>query len=108
MEVLKKNYFDPKHPIAFAGVEKIYRWFKENGYKLSRTKIKNWLLKQEDYAIHQQPRRQFQRRRVISPYPGYMIDADLADYIHTGKVTMVLNSCCCVLTCFLVMYGPKL
>lgn len=22
MEVLKKNYFDPKHPIAFAGVEK--------------------------------------------------------------------------------------
>lgn len=52
MEVLKKNYFDPKHPIAFAGVEKIYRWFKENGYKLSRTKIKNWLLKQEDYAIN--------------------------------------------------------
>lgn len=85
MEVLKKNYFDPKHPIAFAGVEKIYRWFKENGYKLSRTKIKNWLLKQEDYAIHQQPRRQFQRRRVISPYPGYMIDADLADYTSYWK-----------------------
>lgn len=66
MEVLKKTYFDPKHFIAFAGAEKIYRWFKENFYKLSRTNIKNWLLKKEDYAIHQQPRKQCQRRRVTS------------------------------------------
>ena len=85
MDILQKHYFDPKHPIAYAGVDKIYRWFRQKGYKLTRTKIKNWLLNQEDYAIHKQPRRHFTRRRVISPYPGYMVDADLADYSLYAK-----------------------
>ena len=85
MDVLKRSYFNPKHPIAFAGVEKIYQWFKKNGYKLSRHKIENWLLKQEDVAVHKQPRRHFVKRRVISPYPGYMVDTDLADYSLYAK-----------------------
>ena len=85
MDVLKRSYFNPKHPIAFAGVEKIYQWFKKNGYKLSRTKIENWLTKQEDVAIHRTPRRHFLRRPVISPYPGYMLDSDMAVYIDLAK-----------------------
>lgn len=41
MEILKAIYFDPKHPIAYAESDKIYRWFKDNGYTLSRSKINN-------------------------------------------------------------------
>ena len=82
MDLLKRSYFNPRHPIAYAGVDKVYKWFKQKGYSLSRSKIKNWLLSLEDYGVHQPVKRRFIRKRVISPYPGYMIDADTAFYVQ--------------------------
>ena len=81
MDLLKSQYFNTRHPIAYAGVDKVYKWFKQNGYSLSRSKIRNWLESLEDYSVHQPVKRRFIRKRVISPYPGYMIDADMAFYI---------------------------
>ena len=82
MEILKRQYTNPAHPISYAGVEKIYQWMKANGHKLSRYKIEKWLLQQEDFSVHKRPSRRFKRKRVISPYPGYMIDADTAFYVQ--------------------------
>ena len=35
--------------------------------------------------MHKQPRMTFKRRRVISPYPGYMLDSDMAVCIDLAK-----------------------
>ena len=50
---LKRIFFDPRHAGAYGGVDKLFRAMKKEGkFVLSKKKIRNWLLKQEDYAVH--------------------------------------------------------
>lgn len=51
---------------------------KEGKYVLSRTKVKNWLQKQETFTLHRQINRKFKRVRVVVPEIGYQWDADTA------------------------------
>jgi len=78
-DYLTKIYYDPAHPAAYAGVDKLYRTVKKEGkFVLGRQKIRNWLLKQEDYAVHKEERK-FKRRRVVAPFVDYQWDVDTAD-----------------------------
>ena len=79
-DYLANIYYDPKHPGAYGGVEKLYRAVRKEGkFVIGRTKIRNWLLKQEDYAVHRETRSKFKRRRVVAPFVDYQWDVDTAN-----------------------------
>lgn len=78
-EYLKSIYYDAKHPGSLSGLEKLYRAVRKDGkYVLSRSKIRQWLQKQETFTLHKQINRKFKRAKVIVPEIGYQWDADTA------------------------------
>lgn len=85
-EYLAKLYYDPSRAGAYGGVEKLYRAVRKDGkFVLGRTKIRNWLLKQEDYAVHRETRSKFRRRRVVAPFVDYQWDVDTANMAYYKK-----------------------
>ncbi|OOZ07834.1 hypothetical protein BOW24_11450 [Solemya velum gill symbiont] len=73
-------YYDADHPASFSGVDKLYRAVRKEGrFVLSRSKIEQWLGKQETHAVHAEEKTKFKRRRVLSPRVDYQWDADTAD-----------------------------
>ena len=79
-EYLASIYYDPAHAGAFGGTDKLYRAVRKEGkFVLSRNKIRDWLIKQEDFAVHRQQRTKFERRRVVAPFVDYQWDADTAN-----------------------------
>ena len=85
-DYLANIYYDPKHPGAYGGVEKLYRAVRKEGkFVIGRTKIRNWLLKQEDYAVHRETRSKFKRRRVVAPFVDYQWDVDTANMTFYKK-----------------------
>ena len=78
--------YDPSHARAYGGVEKLYRAVRIDGkFVLGRSKIRNWLLKQEDYAAHRETRSKFKRRRVVAPFVDYRWDMDTANMVFYEK-----------------------
>ena len=85
-EYLTKLYYDPSHPASYTGLNKLHRIVKKEGlYDITRAQLKQWLRKQETYTLHRSSRRKGPKLRVISPYPDYMWDADLADLSSLSK-----------------------
>ena len=59
-------YYDPKRSGGFGVVDRLYKDVKKEGtFKISRTKMKEWLMKQDAYTLHKPIRRRFKRNRVI-------------------------------------------
>ena len=80
---LKSIYFDPSHPASFGGPDRLYQIVKKEGkYKISRSKIKKWIQKQESYSRNKGVKRTFQRGKVIVAGIDYQFDADLASLIY--------------------------
>lgn len=76
---LKSIYYNPGHPAAFSGVDKLYRAIRKEGkYVLGKAKIKKWLLKQEPYTVHRQVIRKQKRQQIVVPYIDYQWEADVA------------------------------
>jgi transposase InsO family protein len=85
-DYLKSIYYDPKHSGSFGGVDKLFRAVRKEGkFVLSRKKISDWLLKQEDYAVHREERANIKRRRVIAPFVDYQWDVDTANMEYYKK-----------------------
>ena len=85
-DYLASIYYDPLHPGAYGGVEKLYRAVRKDGkFVLGRSKIRNWLLKQEDYAVHRETRSKFKRRRLVAPFVDYQWDLDTANMVFYKK-----------------------
>ena len=85
---LKALYYDPRSPVAFGGVDKIYRYLKKNEMKnltdhedLTRKKLKIWLSKQDTYTSHHPVRRRFRRPKVIAFSKNYQWDSDTANMV---------------------------
>ena len=77
---LKKIYFDPKHPAAFAGPQKLYKVVKNEGiFNIGMHKIRKFLHNQESYSLHKPVRRRFQRNHVVSVGKDDLWMADLID-----------------------------
>lgn len=49
-DYLKWIYYDAKHPGSLSGFEKLYR--ADGKYVLSRSKIRQWLQKQETFTLY--------------------------------------------------------
>ena len=66
-DYLKSIYYDPTHPAAYDGLEKLDRAVKKDGkFVLSRNKTSQWLNKQKGYAVHKEEKTKFHRRRVVA------------------------------------------
>ena len=79
-DYLKSIYYNPTHPAAYGGVEKLYRAVRKDGkFVLSRNKISQWLHKQEDFAVHKEEKTKFRRRPVVAPFVDYQWDVDTAN-----------------------------
>ena len=65
-DYLASVYYDPKRSGGFGGVDRLYKDVKKEGtFKISRTKSKEWLMKQDAYSLHKPIRRHFKRNRAI-------------------------------------------
>ena len=80
---LTKQYYDPKFPGSFSGVDKFYTEINNRGkYNLTRKDIEKWLQGQDTYTVNRSVQHNFKRNRVIVSGIDNQWDGDL----------MVLNS----------------
>ena len=80
-DYLKKIYYDPSHPGSYEGAKVLYNIVKkENKYKISHAKIKNWLSNQNAYTVNKAVKRNFERARVVVSGIDDQWDADLASF----------------------------
>lgn len=85
-DYLKSVYYNPKHAGAYGGVDKLFRAVRKDGkFVIGKKKIREWLLKQEDYAVHREERKRFVRRRVVVPEVDYQWDMDTANMEYYKK-----------------------
>lgn len=78
---LKQNYKRPGHPIAFAGISQILKYY--NG-KLSIPKIKEILSGIESYTLHREFHKQ-KRNISFTHYKRYQFQMDLVEVQHISK-----------------------
>lgn len=79
-DYLRKLYYTPGNPGAFAGPEKLYQAVKQDGkYKIGRMRIRQFLNNEDPYSLLKPIRRSFPRSKVIVNTLDSMWDGDLAD-----------------------------
>ncbi|XP_028404004.1 uncharacterized protein LOC114526613 [Dendronephthya gigantea] len=79
-EYLSSVYYDPKRPGGFGGVNRLYDDVKNAGkFRISRKKIKQWLMEQDTYTLHKPLHRNFKRNRTIMGGIDQFWQMDLAD-----------------------------
>ena len=79
-DYLASVYYDPKRSGGFGGVDRLYKDVKKEGkFNIGRTKIREWLMKQDAYTLHKPIRRHFKRNRVIVGGIDQQWQMDLAD-----------------------------
>lgn len=82
-EYLASIYYDITHAGTYGGVEKLYRAVRKDGeFVLGRRKIRNWLVKHEDYAVHRETRSKFKCRRMVAPFVDYQCEMDTANMAY--------------------------
>ena len=66
-QILTDAYYNPRSPVTFSGMQKIYKFLKIGGIdSIKPKKLKMWLSRQEAYTSHHSARRRFQRPCVIA------------------------------------------
>lgn len=74
-KVLKKIYYDPKHPASFSSLDKLYKATHGN---ISRDRIRHWLQKQDAYTTHAPiVRRNVHVTRIRASGPLQLWESDL-------------------------------
>ena len=76
---LQSNYFNPQHPGAFAGPQKVRRILNKHNFYPTLKSIKAWLQNQDAYSLLRPTRYRFKRQRVVTSGIDDLWDADLAD-----------------------------
>lgn len=77
--VLRKIYYDARHPAGFASKEKLFTAARSKIKSLTRDDVDTWLKKQITYTLHKPARRQFKRNRIIVTQPDEEWEADLVE-----------------------------
>jgi hypothetical protein len=85
-DYLKSIYFDPKHPTAFAGPQKLCKVVtKEGTFNIEMHKIRKYLHNQESYSLHKPVRRRFTRNHFVRAGKDDLWMADLIDMVKFAK-----------------------
>ena len=75
-KLLKKVYYDAKHPGSYSSPQKLYESLDK---KISLSKIKHFLKGEDTYSLHRNIRRKFKKNAVIAPFIDYQYDMDTAN-----------------------------
>lgn len=79
-DYLKKVYYSPGNPAAFAGPNQLNEIVKKEGnFKIGQGKIKQFLNNEDAYSLYKPTRRTFSRSKVVVDTIDSMWDGDLAD-----------------------------
>jgi hypothetical protein len=85
-DYLAKIYLDPASPASFQGVDKIYRYVKEEGkYKIGKSRIQKWLNNQDSYSVNKHTTKKFSRGRVLVSGKDDQWESDLADMTYYAQ-----------------------
>jgi len=85
-EYLKTIWYDPKHPGAFAGPDKLYKVVKKEGkLKVGRRRILSWLQDQDAYGLQKGIITKFKMSPVVVAGLDSLFDGDLADMQNVSK-----------------------
>ena len=101
-QMLNRLYYDPKSPVAFGGVQKLYKKLRSMK-KISNVKlgqVKDWLNSQSTYTQHKPIRKRFPRRKTIVAGVDQQWQADLADLQHLMKHNNTNRYLLCVIDVF--------
>src|SRR5882762_863157 len=80
--LLTKYYFDIKEPTSFQSSSKLHKLIKSDINDIKLNEIKNWLLKQKVYGVHQTFYKYFKRNPIVSKYIDHNWHADLIEISH--------------------------
>jgi len=75
LEDLKRSYIYPMHPVAFSGINTLYKYYQPH---LTLEDIQNALSEIESYTLHKEFHKQ-PRNPSYSHYPRYQFQIDLID-----------------------------
>ena len=89
-EYLKQIWYDPKHPAAYAGPDKLYKVVNNSIKKgkkpvISLKQIKEWIQGQDSYTLNRDVKGKHRRPRFITQGLDYLWDIDLADVSNLEK-----------------------
>ena len=74
-------YFDPSQTGSFGGIHPLVR---KSG--ASERDVRNWLISQDAYTLHKQPRKVFRRRKTLSKGINDLWQADLVDLTSLSRI----------------------
>jgi len=80
--LLTKYYFDIKEPTSFQSSSKLHKLIKSDISDIKLNEIKNWLLKQKTYGVHQTFHKYFKRNPIVSKYIDHNWHVDLIEISH--------------------------
>ena len=91
-DYLKDIYFNPLHPGAFAGPEKLHKVVRSEGiYNIGLHKIKQWLQDQDDYSLYKPIQQIFRGTKIVPTTRDALWDMDLADVSNTAQYNNGIN-----------------
>jgi hypothetical protein len=92
-EYLLRNYSNPRHPLAFSGIQNVYKYFK--GYLKLKT-IKELLAKSGTYTLFKDSKKPKPRNPTFVYSKRYSFELDLIDVQKFSKQNSGINH---ILTC---------
>jgi len=84
-ETLQSVYYDPENEGAYGGVKKLHEKLKKEGKRIGIGKVKKWLQGQRTYTLHKQPRRKFERNKILAYDRNELWQADLVDMLSIAR-----------------------
>jgi hypothetical protein len=75
--IMQENYFDPRHPGSYSGVDKYYRSQVEN----TREDVAEFLRGEPAYTLHHPVRYRFARNKVVVSGMNYLWESDLCMFL---------------------------
>jgi preprotein translocase subunit SecA len=90
---IKKKYVNPKQPGSFSGLESFYRVLKKSHPDVKRDEVKEWLLSQKTYTLHNRKVNNFVRNHVVVRCIDDTWQADLVDMKKFKKKITGSNIC---------------
>lgn len=82
---LANIYYDPFAAGSFTGVDKLFRYVKNQGkYNISKYKVRKWLQRQEPYSLQRPKRRQYRNKVIIADIDDQW-DSNLMDMAKFKK-----------------------
>lgn len=77
--ILKDLYTNIKKSSSYSGAQNLYQEAKKIDPDITLKHVRNYLKSEKSYTLHKGTKKKFQRRKIISPGPGIIASADLAD-----------------------------